>query len=78
MTGFGLGYKKVGFQQGSLLNPAPPSEIPDGAIITLDGDYIKTLDGDYIIAGTPVPNNALITISGEYIKTLNNEFIITN
>jgi hypothetical protein len=62
-------------QLGTHSSPSPP-EIPEGAIITSDEDYIKTASGDYILAGIiQVPNNALITPTGDYIKTANNEFI---
>jgi len=61
-------------QLGTNSSPSPP--IPEGAIVTADGDYIKTSDGNYILAGvSQVPLNALITGDGDYIKTSNNEYI---
>ena len=53
-----------------------PDEAPEGAIVTLNGDYVKTTTGDYVVAVTnSIPQGALTTLNGDYIKTLNNEFI---
>jgi len=67
---------KIGkVQLGTHSSPLLPI-IPNGAIITSSGDYIKTSSGDYILAGiNQIPMNALITGDGDYIKTLNNEYI---
>lgn len=61
-------------RQGSLLNPAP--EIPEGAITTSDGKYVKTTAGDYIVSvNSLIPEGALISLGGSFIKTLNNTYI---
>ena len=61
---------------GAKLNPSPPpDEVPEGAITTISGDYVKTLNGEYITILEVIPEGALMTLSGEFIKTLNNDFI---
>jgi len=70
-----IGLSKV--RLWSLLNPSLPSEIPDGAITTMnDNMIILSTNGDYILTINGfVPMNALMLSNGSFLKTLNNEFI---
>jgi len=60
-------------QLGTYLNPLPPTEIPDGTILTVNGEVIYAVgDSLYVFA---VNSPTLLTSFGEPIKSTDNKFI---